>query len=78
MEKKRYRVVWVSIERHFKREFDSLEAAEEQFKRVCKSPRMRLVRLFDITDRLKPHPIRIQFGSNVRLRSTEENANEMK
>ena len=78
MEKKRYRVVWVSIERHFKREFDSLEAAEEQFKRVCKSPRMRLVRLFDITDRLKPHPIRTQFGSNVRLRSTEENANEMK
>jgi hypothetical protein len=78
MEKKRYRVVWVSIERHFKKEYDTLEAAEEQFKRVCKSPRMRLVRLFDITDRLKPHPIRTQFGSNVRLRSTEENANEMK
>ncbi len=77
MEQKRYRVVWVSIERHFKKEFDSLEAAEEQFKRVCKSPRMRLVRLFDITDRLKPHPIRTQFGNKVRLRSTEEIVNEM-
>lgn len=78
MDKKMYRVVWVSIERHFKKEFDSLEAAEEQFKRVCKSPRMRIVRLFDITDRLKPHPLRTQFGNNVRLRSIEENANRMK
>ena len=77
MEKKRYRVVWVSIERHFKREFDTLEAAEEQFERVCKSPRMRLVRLFDITDRLNPHPIRTRFGNND-IRSTAENADKMK
>ena len=63
MEEKKYRVVWVSIERHFKKEFDTLEEAEEQFERVCKSPRLRLVRLFDVTDRLKPHPIKTQFGT---------------
>ena len=62
MEKKMYRVVWVSVERHYKKEYDTLEAAEERFKRVCASPRMRIVRLFDITDRLKPIPLRTQFG----------------
>ncbi len=63
MDEKRYRVVWVSIERHFKKEFDSLEAAEKQFERVCKSPRLRIVRLFDVTDRLNPHPIKSKFGT---------------
>jgi hypothetical protein len=44
-------------------EFDTLEEAEARFAKVCKSPRMRLVRLFDVTDRLKPHPIKTQFGT---------------
>lgn len=63
MEKKRYRVVWVSVERHYKMEFDTLEEAEARFEKVCKSPRMRLVRLFDVTDRLNPHPIKTKFGT---------------
>lgn len=62
MGKKRYRVVWVSVERHYKMEFDTLEEAEARFAKVCKSPRMRLVRLFDVTDRLKPHPIKTSSG----------------
>ena len=58
-----YRVVWVSIERHYKKEYDTLEEAEERFNRVCKSPRMRIVRLFDVTARLNPNPLRTQFGT---------------
>jgi len=63
MDKMKYRVVWVSVERHYKKEYDSLDAAEERFRKVCKSPRMRIVRLFDITDRLKPVPLRTEFGA---------------
>jgi len=62
MDKKKYRVVWVSVERHYKKEYDTLKAAEERFRKVCKFPRMRIVRLFDITDRLNPVPVRTEFG----------------
>ena len=63
MEKKKYRVVWVSVERHYKQEFDTLEEAEARFERVSTSPRLRIVRLFDVTDRLNPHPIKTKFGN---------------
>ena len=61
MEKrKRYTVSWVSIERHFKKQFDTLPEAEGHFRHVLESDRLRLAKLIDNADILNPVTLRTE------------------
>lgn len=52
--KTRYRIVWLSGERHYKEEFGSLKEAEAKFGRVGQSKRLRIAILTDVSNRLNP------------------------
>ena len=58
--RKRYTIYWVSIERHFKKQFDTLPEAEKHFQHVLESPRLRLVKLIDNADSLNPVTLRTE------------------
>lgn len=62
MERKRYTVKWVSVERHYKKQFDTLQEAEAQFHRCLASDRVRCVHLIDKVDPLDPVIIKTQLN----------------
>ena len=64
MERKRYTVSWVSVERHYKKQFDTLQEAEAQFDRCLESNRIRVVHLIDNAD--PPAPVIIKTQLNIK------------
>lgn len=62
MERKRYTVSWVSVERHYKKQFDTLQEAEAQYNRCLESDRVRVVHLIDNADPLAPVILKTQLS----------------
>ncbi len=60
--RKRYTVIWESVERCYKKQFDTLPEAEAQFDRCLKSNRVRVVHLIDKADPLAPVIIKTQLN----------------
>ena len=58
MGRKRYTVSWESVERHYKKQCDTLEEVEERYRKVLESDRVRFVKITDNSDLLKPVTIR--------------------
>ena len=58
MGRKRYTVSWVSVDRHYKKQYDTLDEADERYKKVLESDRVRFVKITDNSDLLKPVTIK--------------------
>ncbi len=58
--RKRYTVIWESVERRYKKQFDTLPEAEARFRKVLESDRLRFARLIDNADLLNPVTLRTE------------------